>query len=148
VGDQGGAAAAGRRSAARAARPTARVRLAQPRARPPPAAGRGERALLRGALRGACAGARAGGTLSAVESGPSDARETVAGFLAAAALFVSLIGVAYRPARLIPVAIVVALVSARMTERHSRLAAWAVGIAIVCWTLGMTVAVVTENPLY
>ena len=86
--------------------------------------------------------------MSALESQPSDARETVAGFLAAAALFASVVGVAYRPARLIPVAILLALVSARMTERHSQLAAWAIGVAIVCWMLGMTVAVVTENPLY
>jgi hypothetical protein len=35
-----------------------------------------------------------------------------------------------------------------MSERQQRLAAWAVGIAVVCWTVGMTIAVVTENPLY
>jgi hypothetical protein len=86
--------------------------------------------------------------VNAIESGPSNARETVAGFLAAAAIFVSAIGVAYRPARLIPVAALVALVAARMTERYSRLAGWAVAAAVVCWTLGMTIAVITENPLY
>jgi hypothetical protein len=86
--------------------------------------------------------------VSTVESRPSDARETVAGFLAAAALFVSAIGVAYRPARLIPVAVLLALVSARMTERYSRLAGWAVAATVLFWTLGMTIAVITENPLY
>jgi hypothetical protein len=86
--------------------------------------------------------------MSAVESGPSDAREAIAGFLASAAIFVSAIGVAHRPARLIPVAVVLALVSARMTERHGRLAGWAVAVTVICWTLGMTIAVVTEHPLY
>jgi uncharacterized membrane protein YGL010W len=86
--------------------------------------------------------------VSTAESRPSDARETVAGFLASAALFVSAIGVAYRPARLIPVSVVLVLVAARMTERYSRLVGWAVAIIVVCWILGMTVAVVTEKPLY
>ena len=37
--------------------------------------------------------------------------ETVAGFLAAAAIFVSLVGIAYRPLRLIPFAILISLVA-------------------------------------
>jgi hypothetical protein len=86
--------------------------------------------------------------VSAVRHAPSDAREGVAGLMAAAALFVSLVGVIHKPARLIPVAIVLALVSARMTERHSRLAALAVAAAVVCWTVGMTIAVLTERALY
>lgn len=76
------------------------------------------------------------------------AREAVAGFIAAGALFVSLVGVVYRPARLIPAAIVVALVSARMTERHSTLAGWAVGVGIASFVIGMAIAVITENPLF
>lgn len=86
--------------------------------------------------------------MSAYESRASEAREAVAGLLAASAAFVSLIGVAYRPVRVIPIAIVVALVAARMTERHRALAAAAVGISGVAWVLGMVVAVLTENPLY
>ncbi|HZG34282.1 MAG TPA: hypothetical protein VEY87_00395 [Gaiellaceae bacterium] len=89
--------------------------------------------------------------MSAVDSrsgGPSDAREGVAGFLAAAALFASVFGVAYRPARLVPVAIVLLLVAGVMSERHSRLVGWGLAIAIVCWMLGMTIAVVAERPLY
>ena len=37
--------------------------------------------------------------------------ETVAGFLAATAIFVSVTGIAYRPLRLIPLAIMLALVT-------------------------------------
>jgi len=79
---------------------------------------------------------------------PSEAREAVAGFLASASLFASALGVAHRPARIVPIAIVLMLVAAVMTERHTKLVAWALGIAVVCWMLGMTVAVVTERPLY
>ncbi len=85
---------------------------------------------------------------SSGESRPSDAREAVAGLLATAALFTSIFGLAYRPLRMIPVAAVLALVASRMTERHSRLAALAVAAAVICWTVGMTIAVVTERPLY
>jgi hypothetical protein len=86
--------------------------------------------------------------VSTLESRPSDAREAVAGLLAAAALATSLFGLAYKPARLIPVAAILALVATRMTERHTRLAAIAVAAAVVCWTVGMTIAVIAERPLY
>ena len=56
--------------------------------------------------------------------------------------------IAYRPARVIPVAIVVALISARMTERHSKLAGWAVGVGAASFVVGMGIAVLTKNPLY
>lgn len=74
--------------------------------------------------------------------------ETVAGFLASAALFVSLIGIVYRPVRLIPAATIVALIAVGMGGRHQRLAAFAVAVSAVAWVVGMTIAVVTENPLY
>ena len=86
--------------------------------------------------------------MSAVRGRPSDAREAVAGLLASASLFTSLFGVIYLPARLIPVAAVMALVAARMTERHSRLAGLAVAAAVVCWTVGMTIAILTDRGLY
>ena len=74
--------------------------------------------------------------------------ETVAGFLAAAAIFVSLTGIAYRPLRLIPLAIALALIATGIGGRASRLATWAVGIAAVSFAVGMAVAVITSNPLW
>jgi Co/Zn/Cd efflux system component len=74
--------------------------------------------------------------------------DIVAGFLATASIFVSALGLVQRPARMLPVAVVLALVSARMTTRNARLAGVAVAAAVVCWTLGMTIAIVTQNPLY
>ena len=74
--------------------------------------------------------------------------EAVAGFLSAAAIFVSLMGVAYRPVRLIPVAILLALVSAGIGGRNARLAAFAAGTGGICFALGMTLAILTGHPLY
>jgi hypothetical protein len=74
--------------------------------------------------------------------------DVVGGFLAAASIFVGAIGVAETPVRIIPISVVVALVAVRMTDRYRTLAAWAVWLNIVWWLLGMTVAIVTENPLY
>ncbi len=74
--------------------------------------------------------------------------ETVAGFLAAAAIFVSLTGIMYRPLRLIPIAILLALVAAGIGGRATRLATWAVGIAAASFAVGLAAAVITSNPLW
>jgi Co/Zn/Cd efflux system component len=74
--------------------------------------------------------------------------DIVASFLASASIFVSALGLVERPARMLPVAVLLALVSARMTSRNTRLPGIAVAAAVVCWTLGMTIAIATQNPLY
>jgi len=72
----------------------------------------------------------------------------VGGILAATSIFIGAVGVVQTPVKLIPAAIILALVSVRMTDRFRGLAAWAVGLNILWWLLGMTVAVITDNPLY
>jgi hypothetical protein len=79
------------------------------------------------------------------ESGPADA---IAGFLAALSLLGSAIGLAYRPVRLIPFAILLALIAVAMGGRHSRLAATAVAIGGACFVVGMAVAVITNNAVF
>jgi hypothetical protein len=74
--------------------------------------------------------------------------ETIAGLLAALSLFASLIAVAYRPARLIPVALLLALIAAAIGGRHHRLAGLAIGVGAVCFVVGMALAVLTNHPLY
>ena len=86
--------------------------------------------------------------MSTVPAREEGARDVIAGLLATAAIFAGLIGLAHRPARIIPFAVVLALVSARMSTRWSRLAGFAVAVVIVCWVLGMTIAVLTQHPLY
>jgi hypothetical protein len=74
--------------------------------------------------------------------------ETVAGFLAAASIFVSVTGIVYRPLRLIPIALVMALIATGIGGRASRLAAWAVGIGALAFVVGMAAAVITSHPLW
>ena len=76
---------------------------------------------------------------------PSDG---IAGFLASVALFASLIGLAYRPVRIIPFALVLALVATGMGGRHQRLATAALGVGAVCFMVGMAIAVITNNPVF
>ncbi len=89
--------------------------------------------------------------MSAYESGDAhrwSTADTVAGFLATLSIFASALGLVWRPLRLIPFAIVIALIAARMSARNERIAWYAVIAGVVCWTVGMTIAVVTKNPLY
>jgi len=74
--------------------------------------------------------------------------DTIAGFLAAVAIFAGLFSLAYRPVRIDPFAIVVALIAAGMGGRHQRLAAVAVATASACFILGMVIAILTEKPLF
>ena len=74
--------------------------------------------------------------------------ETLAGFLAAAAMFVAATGVAYRPLRLIPVATVLSLIAAGIGGRAFRLATASVAVCAGCFLLGMAAAVVTSHPLW
>lgn len=76
------------------------------------------------------------------------AADNVAGFLATLSIFASGLALVWRPLRLIPFAVVIALIAARMSARNERIAWYAVVAAVVCWTIGMTIAVVTKNPLY
>jgi hypothetical protein len=84
-------------------------------------------------------------TPEAERSAPAEA---IAGFLAAAAIFVSLMGIAYRPARLVPVAMLLALVAAAIGGRNARLSVFAVAVSGLSFAAGMAIAVVTGHPLY
>lgn len=77
------------------------------------------------------------------------AGETVGGLLASAALFLGLIAMAYRPARIVPLAAVLVLVATAMSRRrHERLVLAAVIAVGLGWLVGMAVAVITNNPIY
>jgi hypothetical protein len=76
---------------------------------------------------------------------PADA---VAGLLAAVAMFTSLIAVAYRPVRVAPFAVVIALIAVGMSKRHERLGQLALAVSSASFVAGMILAVVTQNPLF
>ena len=97
--------------------------------------------------------------MSSVDETTHDARasakDTIAGLLAVASIVLSGIAMGFglllqldaRPARLAPVAILLALVAARMSERFQSLALKASLFAAFAWVVGMTVAIVTDGPL-
>jgi hypothetical protein len=82
-------------------------------------------------------------------------RDVIAGLLASASIILSAIAMGFgllleleaRPGRTAFVAIVLALVSARLSEKHQSLALKATLFAMFAWVVGMTIAVLTENPL-
>jgi hypothetical protein len=86
--------------------------------------------------------------MSAEPYGRSSAAETIGGFLASAAIFGALIGVAYRPLRVIPFALLLALIATAIGGRNERLATYAVFICAACFAVGMAAAVITSNPLW
>lgn len=76
---------------------------------------------------------------------PADA---VAGLLAALAIFGSCLALAYRPVRVIPFTILIALTAAAIGGRHQRLAAYAVGISGACFIVGTFFAIITNHPIF
>ncbi len=74
--------------------------------------------------------------------------EVVAGLMASASIAASLIALAYRPIRIAPFAILIALIAAGIGGRHGRLAALAVWVGTACFIGGMVIAVITRNPLF
>ena len=76
---------------------------------------------------------------------PADA---VAGLLAALAIFGSCLALAYRPVRVIPFTILIALVATAIGGRHQRLAAYALGISGACFIVGIFFAIITNHPIF
>jgi hypothetical protein len=82
--------------------------------------------------------------------------DTIGGLLAVASIVLSgiamgvglLLQLDARPARVAPAAILAALVSARMSARFQPLALKAALFGAFAWVIGMTVAVITEAPLF
>jgi hypothetical protein len=82
------------------------------------------------------------------ESGTGRPSETVAGFLAALAIFAAVISLAWHPLRLVIPAILIALIAAGIGGRFKRLSFAAVMICAACFFFGLTIAVVTSRPLW
>jgi hypothetical protein len=97
--------------------------------------------------------------VSAVQEQPrerSSAPDVIAGLLAVASIVLSAIAMGFglllqldaHPARLAPVAIIIALVAARMSARYQSLALKAALFGALAWVVGLTVAIVTDGPLF
>jgi hypothetical protein len=74
--------------------------------------------------------------------------EVVAGFLAVISIAGSILALVWDPLRASTFAVLVALISVGMAPRNSRLPLLACGIGAICFVVGLTIAVTTDNPLY
>ncbi|HEX6952179.1 MAG TPA: hypothetical protein VF124_05250 [Gaiellaceae bacterium] len=82
------------------------------------------------------------------ESSGKRSSETVAGFLSAIAIFMSLVGLAWHPLRLILPSLAIALIASGMGAGKGRLQFAAVIICAVCLFFGLTIAVSFSKPLW
>jgi hypothetical protein len=87
---------------------------------------------------------------SQIVQGPAarSTAQTVAGFLSALSIFMSVAGIFWHPLRLILPSLVIALVAAGMAGQNRRLQQAAVMIDGVCLFLGLTLAVATSHALW
>ena len=76
------------------------------------------------------------------------AAESEAGVIAAGAIFVGALELVYRPFRLAPAALLVALVAAVMSRQQQRLVGAAIAVIGVCFVVGAALAVWLHRPLY
>ena len=86
--------------------------------------------------------------MSTVPAAQRDRADMVAGFLCAFSFTFSALALVRTPGLLAPVAILLALVAARMTERHSKLAAIAVAVSALAFFFGMLISISTDSPIY
>jgi hypothetical protein len=85
-------------------------------------------------------------------SAPAQTRDrpadTVAGLLAALSIAGSFIALAYRPVRITPFTILIALIAAGIGGRSQRLAAAAIAIGAACFIVGTFFAIITNHPIF
>ena len=74
--------------------------------------------------------------------------ETVAGFLAALAIFGGLIAIAQRPVTIGLTSLLIGLIAAAAGGRNRNLAAAGVAVAATGWLVRMIVCVITSRPLW
>ena len=74
--------------------------------------------------------------------------EAVAGLLAAAAMFLGFLELAYRPFRLAPAAVILLLVATVMSRRQQRLIGLGFAVVGICFVVGATLQVLTKHPLF
>jgi len=76
------------------------------------------------------------------------AAEAVAGLLAACAIVLGLLELVYRPFRLAPVALLLALIATVMSRSQQRLVMTAFAAIGICFVVGTALQVLTHHPLF
>jgi len=74
--------------------------------------------------------------------------EAVAGLLATIAIFLGGLELLYRPFRLAPAALILALVATVMSSEQPKLIPVAYAMIGVCFIVGATLQILTHHPLY
>ena len=84
------------------------------------------------------------------EASSSSARpaELVAGFLSVLSIVGSVLALVWYPLRFSPFAVLLALIAVGMSPKNARLPLAAVALGAICFIVGMTIAVATDNPIY
>lgn len=87
--------------------------------------------------------------MSSTTREPIRAGEAVAGLLAAAAIFLGITELAYRPFRLAPAAVILLLIATLMGSEHQqRLVRIGFAVVGICFVAGAALQIVTHHPLY
>jgi hypothetical protein len=80
---------------------------------------------------------------------PIRAGEAIAGLLAAAAIFLGITELAYRPFRLAPAALILLLVATLMgSPQQQRLVRIAFAVVGICFVAGAALQIITHHPLF
>ena len=74
--------------------------------------------------------------------------EAVAGLLASLAIFVGALELFYRPFRLAPAALILAIIATAMSREQPRVIPIAYAMIGVCFVTGATLQILTHHPLY
>jgi hypothetical protein len=74
--------------------------------------------------------------------------EAVAGLLASIAIFVGALELVYRPFRLAPAALILAIIATVMSREQPRVIPVAYAMIGVCFITGATLQILTHHPLY
>ncbi|MFL5962019.1 MAG: hypothetical protein ACJ757_03905 [Gaiellaceae bacterium] len=74
--------------------------------------------------------------------------EAVAGLLATIAIFVGALELVYRPFRLAPAALILAIVATVMSREQPRVIPVAYAMIGICFIAGATLQILTHHPLY
>jgi predicted homoserine dehydrogenase-like protein len=74
--------------------------------------------------------------------------EAVAGLLASLAIFAGAFELVYRPFRLAPVAVVLAIIATVMSREQPRIIPLAYIVIGVCFVAGAALQILTHHPLY
>lgn len=74
--------------------------------------------------------------------------EAVAGLLASIAIFVGALELVYRPFRLAPAALILAIIATVMSREQPKLIPVAYAMIGICFITGATLQILTHHPLY